>query len=103
MGDISSEAVNRARSLHCSERPGLRIEVADATALPLDFCPDEGFALVVDKCGADSLHFRTRTKDSRRLLEKLFREVHRVLIPGGCYVWITPKAHLRYIRGAAPW
>lgn len=97
--DISPVAVELSSNRYAG-RSGLSFRCMDA--LNLSFA-DESFDMVIDKGLLDTLQFRRKYKENRPQRERLLREVHRVLRPGGVYLIITPKARIQFLRDAVPW
>ena len=76
--DISGEAIRQART---RIRPGLDVELLEMNAEAMSF-PDGGFDMV---CGTGILHHLD--------LDLAFREIHRVLKPGGRALFVEPLGH----------
>lgn len=102
--DISVVAVSNVRD-RCILCPldNVSANVVDITNLPSDQFPDKKFDIIIDKGTSDTLQFRVRSRESRVLLEKLFRDMYRILAPNGIYIIITPKVRIRYLHMSSDW
>ena len=83
--DFSEPVINEMREKTAAGREGLRWEVMDMTDLQV---ADGSFDCVFDKGALDAL-MSNDSDESREAAERMFREIDRVLKPGGKYVCIT--------------
>ena len=98
--DISPTAVAAQQAWFPeSEHPGLRFAVGDCLNLSGQY-PRGSFAVVVDKCCADTFLFRSRGMNRFELVSRMWSEMAQVLEAGGIYVWITPRPRVPWLRGA---
>jgi len=95
--DISEAALARGRGRLSASPRQVEFVKADATDLGQLFA-NSSVDVVVDKGLADTLQFRARTRESRDLRQRLFKEVYRVLAPGGLYAMVTPKKQPQYLH-----
>ena len=87
--DISVAAIKRLSAKNCAKRPQMRYLAMDSTALIYE---DKNFDCVIDRGNLDSMMITTGAEpDDAAVLkvDKMFREVARVLKTGGRYICIS--------------
>lgn len=89
--DLSAGMIELARKQEAELSQGIRYERGDVVSLDL---PDEAFDLVLGVFVFSYLHVEQ--------MAKAFREVRRVLAPGGRFVFAVPHPSLPFVREQVP-